>query len=137
MSALETNIRLLLPDGVLSEATLRYSTKAPWEVSLGVPQVEGQTFEGGDLFVALQSLRGELDQHGIMICCNGARRDAWPSPMSRDTGGARKLYIHSMGEPAHRDSLVGIFDEAPPDALSSVQEQAQFHQAWVESIRNR
>ena len=133
----EARTRLLLPDGALSEATICYSTRPPWEVSLRAPYLEGRTFRGTDLFAALQSLRGELEGLGIIICCNGARKDAWPSSMSRDMHGAQRLYVLRKGEPGDLQSLVEIFDDASLDVVATVREQREFYDAWVDSMRKR
>jgi hypothetical protein len=67
----------------------------------------------------------------------GARRDVWPSGMSRDMGGGLKAYVMRYGEQAHRKDLVHIFDEAPEALVGSVREQRDFFERWASFFRDR
>ena len=86
-----------------------------------------------DLFEALCSYRRFLEGNGgYLLLCNGARRDAFPSAMSRDMGKGFKLYISVMGSPG--GTLVETLDPAPLETVSTVAAQSAFHKAWFESF---
>lgn len=89
----------------------------------------GRTFVGGDLFDAMIALREELETVGGKLLCAGARRDVWPSGMSRSMGSARKAYVLELGKPGV--ILVDIFEPAEPANIGTVKEQSDFRQRWV------
>jgi len=78
----------------------RFNTSdcAPWTLQYKHPDREMLAFSGDDLFECLCQLRLVLEKDNMKILCNGARTDAWPSNMSRDMGGARKIYINTNGQ---------------------------------------
>lgn len=88
-----------------------------------------------DCFAALQIIRKMAEGQGWSICCKGARRNVWPSAMSRQMGGGVKAYTLEMGQQGQLDSLVEIFDPDAPESYSSVADQEAFAQAWFESLR--
>ena len=74
-------------------------------------------FSTPDLFGCLCELRQWLAVRGYRVPCNGARSvDTWASSMSRQMGGARKIYLTRMGHPATFADLVPIFGERPSTA---------------------
>lgn len=93
------------------------------------------TGQADDCFAALQIIRRAAEARNWNICCKGARRNAWPSAMSRDMGGGFKAYSLTMGQRARTDSLVEIFDADVPELYTSVAEQEAFARAWFESLR--
>ena len=87
-----------------------------------------------DVFEALMQIRVVLDHHDILVLCNGARRDAWPSSMARDMGGGRRVYVTAIGRRAcFPTDLVATFDRAPSESVSTVPAQLDFHRRWLES----
>ncbi|MEA3015566.1 MAG: hypothetical protein QOI38_288 [Sphingomonadales bacterium] len=115
---------------VLSWAFVRDSVQLD-AVSPGMPPF--RTVEW-DLFEALCAYRRFLERKGgYLLLCNGARKDAFPSAMSREMGKGFKLYISLMGRPG--GTLVETLDPAPLETVSTVAEQAAFHDAWFDSIR--
>jgi hypothetical protein len=87
-----------------------------------------------DLFEALCVYRRFLERSGgYLLLCNGARKDAFPSAMSRDMGRGCKLYISALSVPGGR--LVETLDPAPLEAVGTVDEQSAFHNEWFESVR--
>src|SRR5690242_19574386 len=93
------------------------------------------TGQADDCFAALQSVRRKAEGRNWMICCKGARRNAWPSAMSRQMGGGIKAYVLEMGRQGRADSLVEIFDEDAPESYSTVADQEAYAHAWFESLR--
>jgi hypothetical protein len=94
-------------------------------------QVCGQA---SDCFAALQTVRRIAEDRNWMICCKGARRNVWPSGMSRSMGGGIKAYTLEMGRQATLDSLVNIFDADAPELYSSVADQEVYANAWFKSL---
>lgn len=90
-----------------------------------------------DCFEALLDLRRQAERRQWSICCKGARRNVWPSGMSRDMGGGVRAYTVEMRRPARMDSLVDIFDEDTPEMYCSVADQEAFAEAWFQSLRTR
>lgn len=48
-------------------------------------------FTDDNLFAAMSAYRLRLEQDGYLLLCNGARRDAYPSQMILEMGGAENL----------------------------------------------
>ena len=88
------------------------ATEPPWRVGLEFPDGRLEHAEGQDLFAALQALRRRLQDAGMVLCCQGARPDVFPSGMSRQMGGGRRAYRHRAGRPPTIEDLVDIFDPA-------------------------
>jgi hypothetical protein len=93
------------------------------------------TGQADDCFAALQIIRRIAEGLNWNICCKGARRNVWPSGMSRSMGGGMKAYVLEMGQQSRRDSLVEIFDADTPESYSSVADQEAYAHAWIESLR--
>lgn len=129
----EVVIKFLLPNGEFKNSIVKYSVAPPWYIQLSLDELRDAKFEGSDLFDCLCSLRSKLDVLGIKILCNGARIDAYPSPMLQSSG-ARKVYITELGRQALRENLVSIFDEALPEKIGTVEQQIDYHNKWVESL---
>lgn len=93
------------------------------------------TGQADDCFAALQIIRREAEGRDWKICCKGARRNVWPSAMSRQMGGGVKAYVLKMGQQAQADSLIEIFDDDDPEWYSWVSDQEAYANAWFESLR--
>jgi hypothetical protein len=92
--------------------------------------------EGPDLFEALASARRELEAHDVLVACNGARRDVFPSAMLRQAAGGRRAYVLTVPRTAARPATVDIFDPAPDvAALATVEEQRDWFDRWLRSGR--
>jgi hypothetical protein len=136
------------PQRVLTRRELRVLPAAGpqevWTVELSVPKLYRisvrnfpsgpTTFEGTDFFEALCVLRTAVQSTGGTVLCAGARKDVFPSFMSRDMGGGVSAYLTRLGERGSRSDLVDIFDDAPADLVASVEDQLAFHQQWVASL---
>ena len=129
----ETVIKFLTPNGEIKHVKVKFATAPPWFIELFLAELETTKFEGDDLFDCLCLLRSKLDVLGIKILCNGARIDAYPSPMLQSSG-ARKVYITTMGKQALRENLVDIFDETTAEKVGTVEEQEHYHDKWFDSL---
>jgi hypothetical protein len=113
---------------------LTWTEKPPWRIMLEIPGEE--TFESisYDLFECLKEIRLNMAPHRLTVCVAGARRDAWPSGMSGDMGGAALVYIHRIGRQPSYEDLVSIFSDASCEMIGSVDEQSEFVEQWEKSL---
>jgi hypothetical protein len=107
----------------IQQAELVYSVAPPWR--LRVTLDDGMAFESqqNDLFECLADVRRRLEPEGVFLCCEGARRDVFPSGMARQMGGGRKAYRHSASGDSPRPQLVDIFAPTDCSAVCTVDEQ--------------
>ncbi|MFC7241782.1 hypothetical protein ACFQO7_04725 [Catellatospora aurea] len=106
------------------------SPDAPWRLSLVGP--EGVRFDafGVDLYDCLKQIRRQTEPTGVLLCCNGARRNARPSGFYGSSLGAIAVYRHHRWRAAMPWDLVGIFGYAPPRKIATVEEQ----EAYLEKV---
>jgi hypothetical protein len=88
---------------------------------------------GRDAFEALARARTNLELQGWWLAVQGARRDTYPSGMSREMGGGFLIYVMRNGVPA--TERVATFDDAPLDRLATVEEQRAAYESWRKSLR--
>jgi hypothetical protein len=100
------------------------------------PKLGHHETSADDAFEALVQLRLWLEPTGYKLLCAGARRDVYPSPMSRQMSGGISAYKMIPGKPATRDDLVKILDPATPDQIGTVAEQESFHKQWLGGFQN-
>jgi hypothetical protein len=100
-----------------------------YELVVTLPDDEVLRTSASDLFECLYQLRRQhLDQRGVLLAVNGARLNAWPSGLLRDTGGGFDLYLFHLG---YEDLLtVKTFDPAPIETIVSASEQRAFFEQW-------
>ena len=87
-----------------------------------------------DFFEALCKVRLELEKQGIRLKCYGGSRNVYPSAMSQGMGVGRKAYKLSLGSHARLADIVDIFDTGPDIELSTVKEQKEFFQQWLDGL---
>ncbi|NUT96461.1 MAG: hypothetical protein HOY78_30975 [Saccharothrix sp.] len=83
------------------------------------------TATGMDVFDALMGLREQLEPRGCAVAVQGARRDAWPSGMTRDMEHARRVYIMRPGVKTSLADLVATLADAPVELLGTIAEQEE------------
>lgn len=89
---------------------------------------------GPDLFEALAQARRGLEAQGVLLGCNGARRDVFPSAMQRQTGWGRRAYVLTMPRTTARLPVVDIFVPAPElSTLATVDAQRAWFDRWRQS----
>jgi hypothetical protein len=126
-------VKITRPDGdAICEIVVDY--KPSISAQLKIPDEPSASFYGDDLFECMKSIRTYLEARSILLLCNGARVDGYPSQMSRQMGQARRVYIHTMGRQTTREDLVDIFAEAPADKIGSVAAQKAYHDDWLRSL---
>jgi len=116
------------------QVAARVSDDDGWyRLELIAPEIGTRAAEASDVFECLCRIRGRLDHEGVRLCCNGARRDVWPSGMGRDMGGGFRAYVLEIGRRASLADLVDIFDPAPIQSIATVDEQRRFSEKWLAS----
>ncbi|MDR2564898.1 MAG: hypothetical protein LBC97_02340 [Bifidobacteriaceae bacterium] len=89
---------------------------------------------GSDVWQAFREIRLATDRLGMRLCCNGARRNAHASSMSRQMSGGYLVYLLKFGQQARARDLVQIFDYAHPTRIASVADQDRFYAQWLSSL---
>jgi len=118
------------------QVATRVSDDDGWfRLELDAPELGTRAAEASDVFECLCRIRVPLDHEGVRLCCNGARRDVWPSGMARDMGGGFRAYVLEIGRRASREDLVDIFDPAPIESIATVDEQRRFSEKWLATAR--
>lgn len=129
------DLHLMNPDGSLTVLEVSPTSTPPWALTVNGGDFHERRFVGDDLFGALIALRQDLEQRGGKLLCAGARRDVYPSGMSRSMGGARQAYFIKLGEPA--TVLVDIFDRADASDVGTIDEQSAYKARWAASLREK
>jgi hypothetical protein len=124
-------------DKMRSECTVEVSGAPPWKLTFCGIDPGRREFAADDLFEAMTALRTELEGLGCLLLCAGARVDAFPSGMSRGMSGGRKAYITRLGLPAGSHDIVDVFDYAEPESIGTVEQQREFHEKWIASLRDQ
>ncbi|WP_405934809.1 hypothetical protein OG495_23780 [Streptomyces longwoodensis] len=80
-----------------------------------------QSFTASNLFKCLLSARAELEAEQLLLCCQGARPDVFPSGMQQQMENGRYAAVlsGSVGE----EEVVDIFASAEPSQVTSVEAQ--------------
>ncbi|MSS38715.1 hypothetical protein [Clostridium porci] len=93
------------------------------------------TKEGDNYFETLIKLREELEKMDIKLLCKGCCKNVYPSGMLLNMGAGRNAYTLIYGEQAKRNSLVDIFDTCLLDEYATIQEQSEYFENWILSLR--
>lgn len=129
-----TAVRAETPAGP-QEWIVHSSEEEPWTIRAVAPDGRSFEAEGADLFVALQRVRERTEKEGVLLCCNGARTDARPSPQSGASGGGMVYLLPSLRNPVPAD-LVPLLAPAPAAQVGSVAEQEAFWASYRSSFRS-
>lgn len=88
-----------------------------------------------NFFDALMKIRIELEIKDIQLLCKGCCKNVYPSGMALAMGMGRKAYTLYMGKQAKTVDLVDIFEKCPLDDYASIEQQKQYFEQWIESLR--
>lgn len=132
-----TNIVLQIASksGESESCNIDFDQGSPIEIRVLTQHFGAMTLTDNDLFSALVKLRLRLEQGGYFLLCNAARKNAYPSRMTREMGGGRKLYLLTHGMQARREDLVDIFCATSLDQVSTVTEQYAYYEDWIRSLK--
>jgi hypothetical protein len=102
---------------------------APYEFRVTLESPLGRSSgAASDLFAALQEARRPLEAAGWLLAVQGARRGVWPSGMLRELNGQTAYVLPA--DPKVRPEGVMIFDPAPPELVTTVEDQEAAWEAW-------
>lgn len=129
----DRRVTVLLEGDRTEEWSLTTETLARTGYRLTLTASDGRMWsaEAGDIFETLMTLRMEAEQSNVLICCNGARRDAWASGMQRDMGTGAVCYRLEGVARGIRPPSAKTLDPAPPNLVVTVEEQRSWHHAWL------
>ncbi|MGW1606208.1 hypothetical protein [Streptomyces eurythermus] len=85
------------------------------------PGGDWRSFSGSNLFTCLLSARTDLEKEGLLLCCQGARPDVFPSGMQQQMDNGRFATV--LARAAGETEVVDIFDVAEPSQVTSVEGQ--------------
>ena len=130
----ETEILTRNAQGSYEYIKINYSKKCPWIIKV-INNDNIKVYHGENLFRCLCELRSDYEKRSIKICCAGARINAFPSRMSRQMGGARKVYLLEMGKQTSNEGIVDIFNEIKEiDMIATPNQQQEYYKKWLKSL---
>lgn len=101
-------------------------------VSCGVKEIELGSC-GSDFFNTLIDIRKELEKDNYIICCNGTRKNFYPSNMSLQMSKGKVGYLLEFGVRAsNKARTFDLCDKL--ECMSTVSSQLAFFKKWKESI---
>jgi hypothetical protein len=95
---------------------------------------EDITVFGEDYFECLNGIREVLEKNNILIACNGARRDVYPSSLLTQMSDGVLAYVCELGKPVKKENKVNIFHPADISNVCTVSEQQLYHRDWIKSL---
>jgi hypothetical protein len=95
-----------------------------------------QIFAGMDFFEAFQRFRSAVESEGFLILCQGSSRYFRTSPMLKEASKGLKGYSVRIGKSTSRDDVVDLFDAATQDTVVSANEQREYIEKWLKSLKN-
>lgn len=87
-----------------------------------------------NFFKALLDVRRELEKLGLLIICNGAAENVYPSPMQLSMGTGRTAYKQSLKQQARAVDIVDIFEYDESLKIVDIETQLMYHKEWLKSI---
>jgi hypothetical protein len=105
--------------------SLDVQSEHPAKIMARLGDEKARQYPGADLFDCLLSLRKDLEARGLLLCCQGARRNVSPSGMTRQMSNGRLAYVLLSGRQVSDDDLVEIFDPADCGDVASIAEQKE------------
>ena len=131
-------VNLLINNADIVSAELELLEELPGELDvMGINlNIDGQIscFKGENFFDALLTLRKELEKRNMLILCNGAAENVYPSTMQLAMGDGRLAYKLYLGQQARMLDLVDIFEYDKSLDFVSVETQLKFYNKWIKNI---
>jgi hypothetical protein len=90
---------------------------------------------GNDFFSALKKIRQYLEDKCLFIMCLGSAIRVHPSGMTREMSRGIKAYKLTIGNSASLEDLVNIFDSAKEEDVGTLNEQENFFNLWIKSLK--
>lgn len=131
----EQTIELMTADTNREKSTIAIYGYGPGRLDVIDGRFSGNTYAGYDVWDAFCKFRTEAENAGYLLLCNGARRDAVQSGMSRDMGNGMTIYLTETGKPVTAKSLVQVFEPASRELVAKLAEQEAANREWRQSLR--
>ncbi|QKX15515.1 hypothetical protein [Microbulbifer sp. YPW1] len=119
--------------GGLIPAEFKFTLEPPFTLEVDVPDIFNCLVTAGDLFEAFKKVRVKARELNLEFECNGAKRNVFPSRMSRSMAGGKLAYELTMGKQARKTDMVDIFDFSGGE-ISSPEDQEKFYSDWLQSL---
>lgn len=134
----ERIVKLLWKDGKFTEELLEIYEEAPDDEDFVLLKMklngEVLSFKSENCFEALVQLRQYLEQRNILIQCNGAALNVYPSTMALSMGVGRLAYKMHLGRQAKMKDLVDIFNYEEDLKFVTINEQLNFYEDWLKGF---
>ncbi|MBT2383504.1 hypothetical protein [Streptomyces sp. ISL-11] len=108
---------------VLESIEVKASSEPPYELAVRRDGGDEVVYPGDNLFACLINLRRDLERDGILLCCQGARRDVINSGLQAQMTGGRFVYTSNALSRTVNEETVDILAPARPDEVVTVAEQ--------------
>lgn len=108
--------------GEVVNVLLQVSTP-PSTLRMRLPEEFERIYEEVDLLECLKSARRDLEDMGLLLCCQGARLNVFPSGMTRQMTEGRLAYSFQAGKALSDDDLVDIFAPADCSEVGTLEDQ--------------
>ena len=92
-----------------------------------------KTYTAHDLYTCFGLLRADFPETKFL--CKGAKLNVHPSRMSSQMSAGVVAYELHLGKPSEEDDVVNIFDYEEIDITNDIQQQRDFYQCWIDSLR--
>lgn len=127
-------VRMTSIDGIDEDCLIEYCLGRPVEMIATSRAFGRLVVVEGDLFEALCKVRLECEKHRFLLLCNGARKDTYPSRMSRQMGRGEKIYVLINGIQARKEDMIDLLEAASSGQVTTVAEQRENFDLWLTSL---
>jgi hypothetical protein len=131
-------IEVLLPDKSTAVGKLLLWDSDPDnpKVARITLQLMGREFSSRNVSYnhALNDIRRQLENDGILLKCYGSSRNVWPSSVTSGMGRGGEAYRLYLGKKGERKDVVSIFDSGSNVDACTLAEQEEFHKQWLLSV---
>ena len=130
------NVKILnLENGEEIPAKLEYTTTYPTTIKVTFKNEEFSA-QNEDLLDTLINIREKLNEKNLDILVNGSRRNISSSKRIRKAFNGEKTYlIRQLSIGAGYEDIVNIFDPIEKQDLYTIEEQSNYHNIWLESLK--
>ncbi|GIG63374.1 hypothetical protein Lfu02_77460 [Longispora fulva] len=111
-------------EGSAREVELRIGEPSVARVELVEPDGVFEAADG-DYLDCLILVRRHLEERGLLLCCQGARPDVWPSGMLRQFANGREAYVLDPERRGEVLETVDIFAPAPAGSVVDIMTQGK------------
>jgi hypothetical protein len=130
-------ITVLAPNGQTEPAIIEVADGEPLRLIFRHETLDAIEAIDDDAFEALVQIRLRLEPAGYKLLCNAARRDVYPSAMSRQMSRGFSAYKLTLGRYAKMEDLVRVLDPAPPETIGTVAEQRAFFESYFNAKKRK